>query len=118
MVDIPEEPFFAPEYVALCHRGMSGEADWRRARRNIAIVGNANCASTCAMFVTLMNERHNTKIAVFGGKPGLQMQFKGTPLSSLCLAGFCGSNERATQVWQVTRCWSGSTSTRRSRLPT
>ncbi|KAH9927956.1 uncharacterized protein BXZ73DRAFT_78411 [Epithele typhae] len=57
VVDIPEEPFFPPE--------------------NIAIVGNANCASTCAMFSTLMNERHNTKIAIFGGKPGLQMQFKG-----------------------------------------
>ncbi|KAI0705325.1 hypothetical protein C8Q76DRAFT_683057 [Earliella scabrosa] len=57
IVDIPEEPFFAPE--------------------KIAIVGNANCASTCAMFSTLMNERHNTKVAIFGGKPGLKMQFKG-----------------------------------------
>jgi hypothetical protein len=25
----------------------------------------------------LMNERHNTKIAVFGGKPGEIMEFKG-----------------------------------------
>ncbi|KAH9854585.1 hypothetical protein C2E23DRAFT_817092 [Lenzites betulinus] len=57
VVDLPEEPMFAPS--------------------KIAIVGNANCASTCAMFSTLMNERHNTKIAIFGGKPGLQMQFKG-----------------------------------------
>ena len=42
-------------------------------------VGNANCASTCAMFSTLMNERHNTKIAIFGGQPDLSipMQFKG-----------------------------------------
>ena len=29
------------------------------------------------MFSTLMNERHNTKIAVFGGKPGEIMEFKG-----------------------------------------
>ena len=26
---------------------------------------------------TLMNERHNTSIAIFGGAPGMQMQFKG-----------------------------------------
>ncbi|KAF8651172.1 hypothetical protein AX16_004827 [Volvariella volvacea WC 439] len=43
----------------------------------VAIVSNGNCASTCAMFSTLMNERHNTKIAIFGGKPGEVMQFKG-----------------------------------------
>ncbi|KAG6860617.1 hypothetical protein C0995_009371 [Termitomyces sp. Mi166 len=40
-------------------------------------VNNGNCASTCAMFSTLMNERHGTKIAVFGGKPGEDVQFKG-----------------------------------------
>ncbi|KAI0372476.1 hypothetical protein BV20DRAFT_1050796 [Pilatotrama ljubarskyi] len=56
-VDLPEDPPFDP--------------------KKIAIVGNGNCASTCAMFSTLMNERHNTTIAVFGGKPGLPMQFKG-----------------------------------------
>jgi hypothetical protein len=44
---------------------------------NIAIVSNGNCASTCAHFSTLMHERHNTKIAVFGGKPGEQIEFKG-----------------------------------------
>ncbi|RDB23935.1 Peptidase S41 family protein ustP [Hypsizygus marmoreus] len=43
----------------------------------VAIVNNGNCASTCAMFSTLMNEKHKTKIAVFGGKPGTQMEFKG-----------------------------------------
>ncbi|KAI0053221.1 hypothetical protein FA95DRAFT_941421 [Auriscalpium vulgare] len=43
----------------------------------VALVGNGNCASTCALFTTLMNERHNTKIAIFGGKPGEQVQFKG-----------------------------------------
>lgn len=41
------------------------------------LVSNGNCASTCAMFSTLMNERHNIKIAVFGGKPGEIMEFKG-----------------------------------------
>ena len=41
------------------------------------IVGNANCASTCAMFSNLMKERHNTTIAIFGGRPGVQMEFKG-----------------------------------------
>ncbi|KAI0075954.1 hypothetical protein K474DRAFT_1317140 [Panus rudis PR-1116 ss-1] len=44
---------------------------------NVAIVGNANCASTCAMFSTLMFERHRTKIAIFGGKPNERMEFKG-----------------------------------------
>ncbi|KAL5498002.1 hypothetical protein ACEPAH_2933 [Sanghuangporus vaninii] len=56
-VDIPEAPLIPLE--------------------NVAIVSNGNCASTCAMFSTLMNERHNTTIAVFGGKPGEQMEFKG-----------------------------------------
>ncbi|KAK0460733.1 uncharacterized protein EV420DRAFT_1641267 [Desarmillaria tabescens] len=44
---------------------------------NIAIVGNGNCASTCAMFSTLMNEHFHTKNAVFGGKPGENVEFKG-----------------------------------------
>lgn len=30
------------------------------------------------MFSTLMNERHNTTIANFGGLPGSQFEFKGT----------------------------------------
>ncbi|KAH9854591.1 hypothetical protein C2E23DRAFT_817110 [Lenzites betulinus] len=51
IVDLPEDPQFDPS--------------------------NGDCASTCAMFSTLMYERHNTKTAVFGGKPGLDMQFKG-----------------------------------------
>lgn len=29
------------------------------------------------MFSTLMRERHNTKIAIFGGKPGEVMEYKG-----------------------------------------
>lgn len=39
------------------------------------------------MFSTLMNELHNTKIAVFGGKPGEDVQFKGASnqfLGDLC----------------------------------
>ncbi|KAF5339039.1 hypothetical protein D9758_014119 [Tetrapyrgos nigripes] len=55
--DVPDEGPFPPE--------------------NIAIVTNGNCASTCAMFSTLMNERLGTKIAVFGGKPGENVEFKG-----------------------------------------
>ncbi|EJC99379.1 uncharacterized protein FOMMEDRAFT_94735 [Fomitiporia mediterranea MF3/22] len=47
------------------------------ALENIAIVSNGNCASTCAMFSTLMNELHNTTIAVFGGKPDEDIEFKG-----------------------------------------
>ncbi|KAH8986955.1 hypothetical protein EDB86DRAFT_2211251 [Lactarius hatsudake] len=43
----------------------------------VAIVTNGNCASTCAMFSTLMRERHNTTIAVFGGRPGQSIEFKG-----------------------------------------
>jgi len=45
--------------------------------QNVAIVSNGNCASTCAMFSTLMNEREQTKIAVFGGKPLENVEFKG-----------------------------------------
>ncbi|KAH9048887.1 hypothetical protein EDB84DRAFT_1585859 [Lactarius hengduanensis] len=40
-------------------------------------ITNGNCASTCAMFSTLMRERHNTTIAVFGGRPGQSIEFKG-----------------------------------------
>ena len=29
------------------------------------------------MFSTLMFERHQTKVAIFGGKPGEQLQYKG-----------------------------------------
>ncbi|KAI0251842.1 hypothetical protein BJV78DRAFT_1125641 [Lactifluus subvellereus] len=43
----------------------------------VAIVTNGNCASTCASFSTLMRERHNTTIAVFGGRPGRSIEFKG-----------------------------------------
>jgi len=46
-------------------------------RRNIALVGNGNCASTCALFSTLMSERLKTKTAVFGGRPGQHIEYKG-----------------------------------------
>ncbi|KZT22301.1 hypothetical protein NEOLEDRAFT_1138220 [Neolentinus lepideus HHB14362 ss-1] len=45
--------------------------------KNVAIVSNGDCASTCSMFSTSMYERHGTKIAVFGGKPGETMEYKG-----------------------------------------
>ncbi|KAI0299441.1 hypothetical protein B0F90DRAFT_1810686 [Multifurca ochricompacta] len=40
-------------------------------------VGNGNCASTCALFTTVMFERHQTKIATFGGNPFQPIQYKG-----------------------------------------
>ncbi|KAI0094109.1 hypothetical protein BDY19DRAFT_1052041 [Irpex rosettiformis] len=36
-------------------------------------VSNGNCALTCVMFSTLAFECHQTKIAIFGGKPGEQV---------------------------------------------
>ncbi|KZV63396.1 hypothetical protein PENSPDRAFT_669711 [Peniophora sp. CONT] len=45
--------------------------------KKVAIVGNANCASTCALFSSLMFEKHDTKFAIFGGKPGESIQIKG-----------------------------------------
>ncbi|KAI0289964.1 hypothetical protein BC826DRAFT_1106720 [Russula brevipes] len=44
---------------------------------NVVIVGNGNCASTCATFVTLMFERHQTKIVTFGGFPNKPIEYKG-----------------------------------------
>ncbi|KAF8270049.1 hypothetical protein EI94DRAFT_1798552 [Lactarius quietus] len=44
---------------------------------NVVIVGNGNCASTCSMFTTAMFERHQTKIAVFGGHPSQPIEYKG-----------------------------------------
>jgi len=43
----------------------------------VAIVGNGDCASTCAQFSTVMYERHNTTIVNFGGKLNESMQYKG-----------------------------------------
>jgi len=44
----------------------------------VAIVGNANCASTCSLFSTVMVERHpEVKTVIFGGKPGERMEYKG-----------------------------------------
>ncbi|KAH8834368.1 hypothetical protein DL96DRAFT_1522051 [Flagelloscypha sp. PMI_526] len=47
------------------------------ALENIVIAGNSWCASTCAMFTTLMSEKAATKIASFGAKPGEAMEYKG-----------------------------------------
>ncbi|KAH9012207.1 hypothetical protein EDB84DRAFT_1645112 [Lactarius hengduanensis] len=43
----------------------------------ILIVGNGNCASTCAQFTTAMYERHQTKIVVFGGNQSQPIEYKG-----------------------------------------
>ncbi|KAF8579062.1 hypothetical protein K439DRAFT_1360350 [Ramaria rubella] len=43
----------------------------------IFLVGNGNCASTCALFSTVMRERHNVTTVVFGGKPGERLEYKG-----------------------------------------
>ncbi|KAH8986939.1 hypothetical protein EDB86DRAFT_2809239 [Lactarius hatsudake] len=53
----------------------------------VAIIGNGYCASTCAMFTTVMFERHQTKMAVFGGNTSQSIQFKGTSPSMICVAG-------------------------------
>jgi hypothetical protein len=44
---------------------------------NIVIIGNGNCASSCALFTTLMFEHHDTKIVTFGGHLDQPMEFKG-----------------------------------------
>ncbi|KAH9988078.1 hypothetical protein BJV74DRAFT_839926 [Russula compacta] len=44
---------------------------------NVVIVGNGNCASTCAQFITLMFERHHVKTATFGGHMDRPIEFKG-----------------------------------------
>ena len=58
---------------------------------NITSVNNGNCASTCAMFSTVMRERHNTKIGVFGGRPGQNIEFKGNlpQILEVLVVDFC-----------------------------
>ncbi|KAF8525560.1 hypothetical protein BU17DRAFT_41653 [Hysterangium stoloniferum] len=57
----PVEPPFDPKYVCSSY----------------ILMGNGNCASTCAMFTTLMQEKLKIKNVVFGGKPGQQIEYKG-----------------------------------------
>jgi len=45
--------------------------------KKIVIVGNGNCASTCALFTTVFHELYKTRIIVFGGKPGQSIEYKG-----------------------------------------
>ncbi|KAJ7291209.1 hypothetical protein C8J57DRAFT_1271818 [Mycena rebaudengoi] len=45
--------------------------------KNVAIASAGTCASTCAMFASLMFEEHNTKFAMFGGKPFEPLEIKG-----------------------------------------
>ncbi|KAG8690181.1 hypothetical protein FRC09_012098, partial [Ceratobasidium sp. 395] len=43
----------------------------------IIIVGNGECASTCALFTGFCYERLGIKVATFGGNPGQPMNFNG-----------------------------------------
>ncbi|KZV96492.1 hypothetical protein EXIGLDRAFT_424620 [Exidia glandulosa HHB12029] len=45
--------------------------------KDVVVVGNGNCASTCALFTTLLHEKQNVRMAVFGSKPGGQVEYKG-----------------------------------------
>ncbi|KAJ2923433.1 hypothetical protein H1R20_g13665, partial [Candolleomyces eurysporus] len=42
----------------------------------VAIVSNGLCSSTCALFSTAMSEQHKVKVAVFGGKPNSEMEYR------------------------------------------
>ncbi|KAF8267502.1 hypothetical protein EI94DRAFT_1580944 [Lactarius quietus] len=44
---------------------------------NVLIVGNGNCASTCAHFTTFMYENYQTKMVVFGGNQSRSIEYKG-----------------------------------------
>ncbi|CAE6481362.1 unnamed protein product [Rhizoctonia solani] len=56
-VALPAEPFLPPS--------------------KIIIVGNGQCASTCALFTGVAYEKLGIKIATFGGNPGEAMNFNG-----------------------------------------
>jgi len=49
-------------------------------------VSNGVCASTCALFTTIMHELHSTVIAVFGGPPGRDMEYKGKVWTALIMS--------------------------------
>ncbi|KAG9087209.1 hypothetical protein FS749_003073 [Ceratobasidium sp. UAMH 11750] len=56
-VDLPAEPFLPAS--------------------KIIIVGNGECASTCAVFTAEAYEKLGIKVATFGGNPGKAMNFNG-----------------------------------------
>ncbi|CAE6421599.1 unnamed protein product, partial [Rhizoctonia solani] len=56
-VDLPAEPFLPAS--------------------KIIIVGNGECASTCALFTGVAYEKLGIKVATFGGNPGQAMNFNG-----------------------------------------
>ncbi|KAJ1304929.1 hypothetical protein OPQ81_006062 [Rhizoctonia solani] len=56
-VDLPAEPFLPAS--------------------KIIIVGNGECASTCALFTGVAYEKLGIKVAMFGGNPGAAMNFNG-----------------------------------------
>lgn len=45
--------------------------------KDVVVVGNGNCASTCALFSTILHEKHGVRMAVFGSKPGQPAEYKG-----------------------------------------
>lgn len=45
--------------------------------KDVVVVGNGNCASTCALFTTILHEKHGVRMAVFGAKPGEPAEYKG-----------------------------------------
>ncbi|KAN0139282.1 hypothetical protein V8E53_002783 [Lactarius tabidus] len=47
------------------------------------VIGNGNCASTCAVLTTAMFERHQTKMAVFGRNHSQPIQYKGSSPSTM-----------------------------------
>jgi hypothetical protein len=65
-------------------------------------VGNGVCASTCALFTTIMHELHSTVIAVFGGPPTRDMEYKGEvdssePIHLLCFSHTLTMNRNGGQ---------------------
>ncbi len=65
------------------------------------------------MFSTLMNEHLHTKNAVFGGKPGENVEFKGAANAHrVCVRQ---SDTGLYQEWLVIRCWNGLIWIRRLR---
>ncbi|KAH7099194.1 hypothetical protein BKA62DRAFT_807097 [Auriculariales sp. MPI-PUGE-AT-0066] len=45
--------------------------------KDVVVVGNGDCASTCALFTTLLSEKSGVKEYVFGVRPGLTVEYKG-----------------------------------------
>ena len=57
------------------------------------------------MFSTLMFERHNTKTAIFGGKPGEQLQYKGMAGNQVLEWLDIDSEVKTANLKNVSECW-------------